>query len=390
MPDGQWYLHLFAPEQPDLNWTNPEVPAEFERILRFWLDRGVDGFRIDVAHGMAKAAGPARHGPPSTLANERRRDHMRPRDDLRWDQRRRARVPAGVPRGCSTPTPATGWRSARCGSPTTTGWPATSARTSCTWPSTSSSSRRRGAPTTFRAAIDASLPAMAAVGAPCTWVLSNHDVDRHATRYGGGALGWRGRGRPPWCSCRCPARPTSTTATSSGWRTSTLPDEALQDPTWERSGHTERGRDGERVPLPWSGDAPPFGFSSSAATWLPMPASWRPLTVASQLDEADSTLSLYRRALDYRAKSASLHGDDFGWIGSPDDTLAFRRGDDFVVVVNFGRGPAPMPPGQVVLASGPLDGDGTLPANTAVWMREEQPAMDRSADTSIRDQMTSG
>ena len=52
--DGQWYLHMFAPEQPDLDWSNPVVGEAFESILRFWLDRGVDGFRIDVAHGMAK------------------------------------------------------------------------------------------------------------------------------------------------------------------------------------------------------------------------------------------------------------------------------------------------------------------------------------------------
>ncbi len=86
-----------------------------------------------------------------------------------------------------------------------------------------------------------------------------------------------------------------------------------------------------------------------------------------------------------------MHGDGFGWIGSPDDTLAFRRGDDLVVAVNFGTVPAPMPPGQVVLASGPLDGDGVLPANTAVWVREEQQVSESvSADTSIRDQAVSG
>ena len=109
------------------------------------------------------------------------------------------------------------------------------------------------------------------------------------------------------------------------------------------------------------------------------------MTVARQLDEVDSTLSLYRRALDYRAKSAALHGEEFSWIGSPADTLAFRRGDEFVVAANFGAVPAPMPPGRVVLASGPLGGDGVLPADTAVWMREEQQASDRSADALIRD-----
>src|SRR5207344_513778 len=102
------------------------------------------------------------------------------------------------------------------------------------------------------------------------------------------------------------------------------------------SAHTERGRDGARVPLPWDGDTPPFAFSSSFETWLPMPASWQSLTVSRQLDDEDSTLSVYRRALDYRAKSAILHGDQFSWVDSPPETLTFRRGDDFVVAINFG------------------------------------------------------
>jgi len=225
----------------------------------------------------------------------------------------------------------------------------------------------------FRAAINDAMQTMRAVGAPCAWVLSNHDIERHFSRFGGGAVG-TARGRAAaLLQLSLPGAVYLYNGDELGLpNVDDLPDSALQDPAWERSGHTVRGRDGERVPLPWEGDSPPFGFSSSPATWLPIPESWLPLTVARQLDEVDSTLSLYRRALDYRAKSATLPADDFSWIGSPDDTLAFRRGDDFVVAVNFGSVPAPMPPGQVVLASGPLDDDGVLPANTAVWMREEQ------------------
>ena len=129
MADGEWYLHLFAPEQPDLDWTNPEVPAEFERIIRFWLDRGVDGFRIDVGHGMAKPPGL----PDMDLTDARagRTAGALPvaRTICAGTRTACTSTTAGSG-GCSTPTRATGWRSARCGSPTTSGWRATSARTS--------------------------------------------------------------------------------------------------------------------------------------------------------------------------------------------------------------------------------------------------------------------
>jgi len=142
----------------------------------------------------------------------------------------------------------------------------------------------------------------------------------------------------------------------------------LQDPTWERSGHTDRGRDGERVPLPWEGEKPPFGFSSGDSSWLPEPVGWAGLTVEKQLEDADSALSLYRRALEIRAKTGDLQATSLTWLGAPDGSLAFRRGPEFVVAVNFAEVSAPMPPGELLLASGPLDGD-VLPPNTAVWLR---------------------
>jgi alpha-glucosidase len=147
-----------------------------------------------------------------------------------------------------------------------------------------------------------------------------------------------------------------------------LPDTALQDPTWERSGHTERGRDGERVPLPWSGSAPPYGFTTGSSTWLPMPPDWAALTVEAESAEPDSTLALYQAALALRRKTPELRTGDFAWVGAPDDCLAYRRGQGFLAAVNTSDLPAPMPPGEVLLASGPL-ADNVLPANTAVWLR---------------------
>ena len=148
-----------------------------------------------------------------------------------------------------------------------------------------------------------------------------------------------------------------------------LPDEALQDPAWERSGHTNRGRDGERVPLPWSGSAPPFGFSSGTP-WLPMPAQWTAVTVEAQLADPGSTLSLYRRILANRRELPELTSGSFDWVGAPDGCLAFRRGESTVVVANFSSARAELPHGTVLLASGPL-ADGSLPPDTAVWLATE-------------------
>ena len=146
-----------------------------------------------------------------------------------------------------------------------------------------------------------------------------------------------------------------------------LPDEVLQDPIWERSGHTERGRDACRVPLPWSGDQPPYGFSSTADTWLPMPAGWGPLTAGAQDGDPDSMLSLYRAALALRRTSPAFGGDDVAWLPAPDGCLAFRRPGGLVCLVNLSTVPVPLPEGQVLLASEPVVG-GHVPADGAVWL----------------------
>jgi alpha-glucosidase len=220
----------------------------------------------------------------------------------------------------------------------------------------------------LRAAIDSSMSAMAEVEAPCTWVLSNHDVVRHVTRYGGGSVGTARARAAALLQLSLPGAVYVYNGDELGLPNVDLPDSVLQDPTWERSGHTDRGRDGERVPLPWSGVAPPYGFTTGTSTWLPMPEGWASLTVEAESAEPDSMLALYQQALMLRRKTAELRTDEFTWIDAPESCLAYRRGNGFAVVVNAGDQPAPLPSGDVALASGPLT-DGLLPPNTAVWIR---------------------
>jgi alpha-glucosidase len=208
---------------------------------------------------------------------------------------------------------------------------------------------------------------MAEVGAPCTWVLANHDVDRAATRYGDGAVGLARARAAALVQLSLPGAAFVYNGDELGLPNAELPDWALQDPTWERSGHTERGRDGERVPLPWSGAQPPFGFSTAPSTWLPIPPEWAPLTAEAQEADEGSTLHLYRRILALRAATPDLTGTAFEWVESPAGCLSYRRGS-ITVLFNSGEIAVPLPDGEVLLASGPLAG-GALPVDTAVWLR---------------------
>ena len=148
-----------------------------------------------------------------------------------------------------------------------------------------------------------------------------------------------------------------------------LPDKALRDPVWEHSGHTSRGRDGHRIPIPWEGSDPNYGFSESESTWLPMPADWAGNTVEAQLEDADSMLSLYRLALEIRRSHPGFVGDELEWYGAPRGCFAYRRpGTTLVCALNASTVPVPLPPGDLLLASGPLTEDRLLPADTAVWL----------------------
>jgi alpha-glucosidase len=363
VPDGQWYLHLFAPEQPDLNWANPEVGDDYERTLRFWLGRGASGFRIDVAHGLVKADGlpDARHPEVSGLLDESRVG------DPRWDQdgvhdvyRRWRRVLDEYPGAMSVGEI---WvhgdeALARYVRPDElhtafnfglllTGWD----------------------PRSMRQAIEGSIATLAALEVPSTWVLSNHDRPRHVTRYGDGEVGRRRARAAALLLLALPGTAYVYQGEELGLPEVDLPDEVLQDPIWRRSGHTERGRDGCRVPLPWSGGESPFGFSPDGADapWLPMPADWKPFTVEAQEGDPGSMLTLYRTALALRRQLLPLAPDGLEWTPSSESVLVFRRGT-WLCAINLGEETVALPTGEVLLASGPLP-DWALPPDTAAWVR---------------------
>ncbi|ATL66454.1 glycoside hydrolase family 13 protein [Nocardia terpenica] len=357
---GQWYLHLFAREQPDLNWDNPEVLADFERTMRFWLDRGVDGFRIDVAHGMAK--------PPGLPDLEHVHTRMLLHDDsdprfnnpgVHEIHRRLRKVLDEYPDAVSIGEV----------------WVDDNTRFGeyVRPDELHLAFNFRLAETAFeaaeiRAAVDNSVAAVTWAGATPTWTLSNHDIEREVTRYGGGAVG-RDRARAMiLLELALPGAVFVYNGSELGLpNVDDLPDEVLQDPVWERSGHTERGRDGCRVPIPWEGDEPPFGFTTAARSWLPIPPRWADRTVERQLERPDSTLTLYRRAIELRGARPEFAGTGLEWSDAPAECLAFRRAGGLVCVLNAAADPIPLPPGEVLLASAPLPG-GRLPANAAAWL----------------------
>ena len=240
----------------------------------------------------------------------------------------------------------------------------------------------------MRQSVDDSFAALGSVGAPVTWVLSNHDVVRHVSRFGRPdhaqhkalaavrdepfdlELGTRRARAATLLSLALPGNVYLYQGEELGlWEVEDLPPEVLQDPTWERSEHTDPGRDGCRVPLPWSGNEPPFGFGEGGEPWLPQPPGWAALTAERSAEEPGSMLSLYRTALRLRAEEPGLSGEDMAWTDSEESVLAFDRADGFRCAVNFGPGPVDLPEdARILLASGELV-DGRLPGDTAVWLR---------------------
>ncbi len=363
---GQWYLHLFHPGQPDLDWTNPEVRAEFESILRFWLERGVDGFRIDVAHGLAKdpempdLAG--RYEPWTKAVGHPHWDL----DEVHDVYRAWRRVSDGYPGDrCFV---AEAWvqspaRLARYLRPDELHTAFSPDLLEAPWDAEA-----------IRKAIVTSMAELAKVGAPATWVLSNHDVIREVTRYGGGRLGTRRARAAALLMLALPGGAYVYQGEELGLpEVLELPDEVRQDPAFLLSRGAEAGRDGCRVPLPWSGDRPPYGFGPGGRAWLPQPLSWAELTVERQLADPGSTLVMYRRAIAVRRQLPALGDGDLEWLDAAPEMLAFRREPGFACAVNFGDQPADPPEEPVrerwsaLLASGPLEADGGIPGATAVW-----------------------
>lgn len=392
--DGWYYLHLFAREQPDLNWDNPAVRAEFLRVLRFWCDRGVDGFRIDVSHGLAKdLRDPLRDRPDPTVLGPQADDGSDPlwdRDEVHaiyraWRRLFDEYMPAKYAIGES-------------------------------WHPFSPRIFQYARQDELGAVFDFSLQKAAwgrdiyreviartwdyarqAATAP-TWVLGNHDVPRVASRIGLPV----GADIDTWVTSDGTDPAVDPVAAQRRARAAALimlglpgtafiyqgeelglpedfdltPDQ-LRDPNWERSGHRFKGRDGCRVPLPWTADGPAFGFNDTGAAWLPQP-DWYAGYAASAQDGVDgSILSLYRRAVGLRREWVARGADTaMTWLDDPSEPqlLSWRLPSGLTVAVNCSadRG-LPMPEHNRVLVSSAADWrDGDDPAElapeTAVWL----------------------
>jgi alpha-glucosidase len=377
VPDGQWYLHLFDVGQPDFDWENPQVGDEFERVLRFWLDRGADGFRIDVAHGLVK-----RTGLPdladADLAAGRTRDlegALALVDRPYWDQpgvhevyRRWHRVLADYPGDrmaigeAWVATPEAMARYLR-----------TDELQQCFnfhWLETGWSAPE------FRAVVLATFAAVDPVGATPTWVLSNHDVTRTASRYGDGRIGVARARAAAMAMLALPGSAYLYAGEELGLPQVDVPEDARQDPMWGRG---EVGRDGCRVPIPWSGTQAPYGFGPEGSTpWLPQPPEWASLSVEAQAADPGSTLAFFSAVLEARRDLLPTLSGSVELLDADPDVFAFRRlGVDgapaLVVAVNCGRVDVDAVGfGTPAGASTSLDQvmAGVLPPDTAAWFRD--------------------
>lgn len=376
---GEWYLHLFTPGQPDLNWANPEVRAEHEAVLRFWFDRGVAGVRIDSAALLAKDG-----SLPDVPAEAAAGTHPYVDRDEVHDVYRSWRAVAD-----SYPEPkllvGEVWlpdaaRFAQYLRPDELHTAFNFDFMAQPWVAAA-----------LRSSIEATLALHRGVDAPPTWVLSNHDVTRPVTRYGRQdtsfafatkrfgtpsdlALGTRRARAAALLTASLPGSLYLYQGDELALPEVELPVAAITDPMHSRSGGIDPGRDGCRVPLPWTA-APGFGFGShESPAWLPQPPGWGDYSVASQLTDPDSMLALYRSVLALRRCEPALATDDFSWVEwGGEVALAFRRGNERVgellCLVNFGPDPLTIPADyKLLLSSQPIQNNQVEP-DDAVWLR---------------------
>ena len=399
---GQWFLHIFDKSQPDLNWENPWVREQFRGILRFWLDRGVDGFRVDVAHGMIKQAGLPDYTPPAegasmggtgsvdasefTPLEPGIQDPLTPPDPPYWGQdgvheiwREWHQVLAEYPGDrvlCAEAWVDPLEKVALWVRPDEMSQAFNFAYMFTDWKAPA-----------LKRVISESIEAFGGVGAPATWVLSNHDVVRHASRLAltadspqGAGIGPDSPGKPdPVLGLRRARAATALMLALPGSayiyqgeelglpEHMELPDESRQDPTWFRTNGEKYGRDGCRVPIPWESDKPAYGFNSTGASWLPQPRDWAPFARDAQAGVPGSTLSLYTDALRLR-REHSLGTGTLEWVkGYGKKVVAFRTGG-LLVLANLGKVAVELPVGDILLASEEITG-GALPRDTTVWLK---------------------
>lgn len=385
---GQWYLHLFDATQPDFNWDNPEVREEFERTLRFWLDRGVDGFRVDVAHGLIKdpqfpdwdRGGFLTPGPDEDPSPYWGRPEVHGIYE-RWNQILSeydgdrvlvAEAWAGSSEGIADYV-----RPGRM----------------------HQAFNFRFLETPFesvalKAVITESLTSSDQVGAPTTWVLNNHDVVRSTSRFGYLDVSARPNGigpEDPQPDMELGLRRARAAALlmlslpGSAYlyqgeelglpEHTTLAADDRQDPYFFNSDSGELGRDGCRIPIPWNAGNPALGFNSTGRRWLPQPPEYKALALDQQRGVTDSTYELYRSALRLR-RGLRLGTGSLAWVegfpGGPEEILGFVN-RELVVVANTSDHSFVIPPEySALLASQPLtsSGDGhlELPPDTTVWL----------------------
>ncbi len=382
---GQWYLHLFDHTQPDLNWANPEVRADALATLKFWLDLGVDGFRVDVALGLAKdmtypdlidPIGMSQSlrfdlDPSSPEAIERRaglaNSALFDRDEVHdiyrewralmntYGDDKMAVVEAWVPPE----------RASRYVAPDTLHQIFGFDFLVVEWNASK-----------MRDVVQRAIDAVSVVGAPPTWALSNHDSPRVVTRLGDGESGLARARAMALVAHALPGSIYVYQGEELGLADVEIPDSARQDPVWFRSAGQQKGRDGGRVPLPWSGVEPPYGFTDrhDVPLWLPQPDGWEKSTIESEDIDPLSTLNLYRASLALRRSHPGFAADDFEFVDIDDaEMLAFRRGADVVVLANTSSRWIRAPySGLVLLASGPIESDADglrIGPDTTVWLQ---------------------
>ncbi|MFD9053160.1 glycoside hydrolase family 13 protein [Streptomyces zaomyceticus] len=383
---GQWYLHLFTPEQPDLDWRDPRVAADFDDILRFWLDRGVDGFRIDVAAGLFRH--PDLPDSPDPAADERTRDSVNP---LAWNQPEVHEVWRRWRALCESYTLRDGRERLLVGEVSV---PTAEEQAAYVRPDELHQAfffhllSAPWDPAVFRTTIEDALRDIAGTGSTVTWVLNNHDQVRTVTRYGDSAVG-PGRARAAaLLLLALPGAAYIYQGEELGLpEVLDLPDEVLTDPIFHRTGSRQYVRDGCRVPLPWSGHASPFGFTTEGTndsddavkTWLPQPEYFADHTTTRALADTGSFWHLYRDGLALRKSLPQLGGGTLHWLETPPHVLAFVRGDGLVCAVNFGEAPVPAPVSSSPLLSSAPCSPGILPGNTAAWWMSDLAAPDAPA-----------
>ncbi|MEO5317815.1 alpha-amylase family glycosyl hydrolase [Arthrobacter sp. CC3] len=389
---GQWYMHIFAKEQPDLNWSNREIRDDFLKTLRFWSDRGVDGFRVDVAHALTKDLTEPLLSKVELSEANTGTDGFADGSHPFWDRDEVHEIYAewrevfneyNPPRTAVAEAWVHATRRARYASPQGLGQAFNFDLLQADFDADE-----------FHEIITRNLAEATATGASSTWVFSNHDVVRHATRYGlpmGGGVHAKGQDGKGWLLAGAPAEELDVELGLRRARAASLlmlalpgsaylyqgeelglqevaeiPDSERQDPSFFRNKGVEIGRDGCRVPLPWATEGTSFGFGEGRSH-LPQPAWFGRYAVDAQDGVAGSTLELYRKALKLRRELQTA--EELEWVetGNP-KVLQFTRHGGWQSVTNFGAEPVELPAGEVLLSSAPLDGK-LLPGNTTVWLR---------------------